>query len=434
MEFDDVLGAVASSHSSISALLGTVFSFLARRTDFYMTDPSPMRRMGFAPGEAERLVLEAFRRFPLRDVGSVGSVAGSGSPASALGMSRAPVAASQSEPPSAGRPASIRRAVTAGEKSVSVPENADCADNAGAHRASAPVRADGAPPAGSSAGAIVTAASRPCAPDYDVVRYTAEGRQIPIGGGGVGPRNRYWWTQTLTEACAHIVLPSSVRSKHDLSVRVSRTHVTVVALPSRMAPALNGGTAAAGTAAEPLLLLDAEFYGGVVVDSEAYGVGGVPWTLELRHAAAAGRPRLPLTHAVAAAVTDRGAAATAAAAAEDGGGVLTLPLEKLSESWWRRLTADAAGGVPLSPALRADVPPAPIAAPRSASGPFDIDATLVDSTRDVCEYDPDTQAAIRRIVYEQSHGTPTADIEALLQRGGGDGGARGSAALLPPPQ
>jgi hypothetical protein len=54
--FDDVLLAVASKHDSITALLQTFFSFLHRRTDFYVVDPNPQRPMGFAEGAAERVV------------------------------------------------------------------------------------------------------------------------------------------------------------------------------------------------------------------------------------------------------------------------------------------------------------------------------------------------------------------------------------------
>lgn len=53
---DGLLMAVASKHKSIPELLKTLFSFLHRRTDFYVVDDSPTRRMGFKAGVAERLV------------------------------------------------------------------------------------------------------------------------------------------------------------------------------------------------------------------------------------------------------------------------------------------------------------------------------------------------------------------------------------------
>ena len=57
--FDDVLAALAQQHDGLQPLLRTLFSFLHRRTDFFICDPAPRRRMGFAPGQAERLLLQA---------------------------------------------------------------------------------------------------------------------------------------------------------------------------------------------------------------------------------------------------------------------------------------------------------------------------------------------------------------------------------------
>ena len=64
--FDDVFAAVAAQHPNLGGFLGTLFSWLHRRSDLYVTDPSPTRPMGFAPGDAEALVLRAFRKFPYK--------------------------------------------------------------------------------------------------------------------------------------------------------------------------------------------------------------------------------------------------------------------------------------------------------------------------------------------------------------------------------
>lgn len=53
---DDLFLALAKQHDGIQPLLRSFFSFLHRRTDFYVVDPSDDRPMGFAPGQAERLV------------------------------------------------------------------------------------------------------------------------------------------------------------------------------------------------------------------------------------------------------------------------------------------------------------------------------------------------------------------------------------------
>lgn len=54
--FDDVLMSFAAQHDDVLALLGSFFSFLHRKTDFYVVDERQERRMGFAPGAAEQLV------------------------------------------------------------------------------------------------------------------------------------------------------------------------------------------------------------------------------------------------------------------------------------------------------------------------------------------------------------------------------------------
>ena len=79
-----------------------------------------------------------------------------------------------------------------------------------------------------------------------------------------------------------------------------------------------------------------------------------------------------------------GAPAAAAAA-----GTLALHFDKCEETWWR-------------------------CALRGGPAADDIDVTLVDSTRDVSDYDAETASAIRRVVYEQAQGTPQADIAAGL--------------------
>ena len=56
LRYDEALLAIASQHADISSLLKTFFSFLHRKTDFYIVDKQPQRTMGFAPGAAEKLV------------------------------------------------------------------------------------------------------------------------------------------------------------------------------------------------------------------------------------------------------------------------------------------------------------------------------------------------------------------------------------------
>lgn len=53
---DNLLMSLAQRSGSLDGLLTTFFRFLHRNTDFYVVDPSPVRKVGFAPGQAESMV------------------------------------------------------------------------------------------------------------------------------------------------------------------------------------------------------------------------------------------------------------------------------------------------------------------------------------------------------------------------------------------
>ena len=53
--FDEVFMGLASQHGGIESLLQTFFSFLHRKTDFYVVTETPAN-MGFPPGIAEKIV------------------------------------------------------------------------------------------------------------------------------------------------------------------------------------------------------------------------------------------------------------------------------------------------------------------------------------------------------------------------------------------
>ena len=57
-KYDEVLLALAAQHGGVEPLLRTFFSFLHRKTDFYVIFPqgTPNAPMGFPPGAAEQIV------------------------------------------------------------------------------------------------------------------------------------------------------------------------------------------------------------------------------------------------------------------------------------------------------------------------------------------------------------------------------------------
>lgn len=243
--FDDVLMTMAGQAGSLEALLRIFFSFLHRQTDLYVTyDPSKTSRagMGFTPGTAEKLLLRAFRAFPYKpyadnnsDTTSSSSGRSSGSSGSsstnnnnsrtranktvtadvekglnsphngntlpaasdsraAAAVVSAPAVAAMANPPAA--------PTAAGNKATDKNNNdsSSASPDAIAHAESgtsilAPSFSIAPPPAaavGEAAGGE-TAAMMDGTAGAIRVRYTEDGKQIPIGNGGVTPC--YYWTQ-----------------------------------------------------------------------------------------------------------------------------------------------------------------------------------------------------------------------------------------------
>ena len=76
------------------------------------------------------------------------------------------------------------------------------------------------------------------------VRYTKDGKQVPIGNGGVTPR--YYWTQTVNEATVYVDVPPGTRSKDvECVIQPRRLKLRV-----RGAGAATGGTGACKAAAD----------------------------------------------------------------------------------------------------------------------------------------------------------------------------------------
>lgn len=148
--FDDVFTHVAKQAGGIQPFLDEFFSFLHRKTDFYVVIPEEHKigaKMGFSPNVARNMVLESFHKYPYKEY-------------------------------------------------------------------------DNKPATNTAAEAVSKAPIAPIA----TARFTAEGKQIPIGNGGFGPN--YYWIQTLQEVTVYIDVPSSTRAK-DLLVDVTPKHLSI---------------------------------------------------------------------------------------------------------------------------------------------------------------------------------------------------------------
>ncbi|CAM9401481.1 unnamed protein product [Ectocarpus sp. 4 AP-2014] len=232
-KFDDVLRNLAGQAGSLEALLGAFFSFLHRNTDFYVTfDPTKTARagMGFPAGKAEKLLLHAFRSFPYKSYGvqdeQLPAAAGRGrGPTAAKGVAATKIGPAggstsrnkdtRSSPrdakaggvdtaPGSGGPAPAPKASAAAAAAAAASSPSTSTPGEGSIAPSSTTTPPPEPP--------TTANDKPAAAAGGIsVRYTKDGKQVPIGNGGV--TDRYYWTQTVNEATVYVDVPLGTRSK-----------------------------------------------------------------------------------------------------------------------------------------------------------------------------------------------------------------------------
>lgn len=178
-EWDAPLVILAQkSQGDLRQLLHAFFSFLHRRTDFYVIRPSGTSgsSMGFHEGEAEQILLAAFRQFPLVKISSGGASSTKHSGEGVLSSSRI-----------------MKQPIEEGSK----------------------VHDD----------ATTNNMREETQQVMSTVRMTEEGKQIPEGNGG--RTERYQWTQTVSEITVITRLPKGTRAK-DLQVTIRPTSISVL--------------------------------------------------------------------------------------------------------------------------------------------------------------------------------------------------------------
>jgi hypothetical protein len=169
------------------------FSFLHRRTDFYMVPhPDDMQdggntsKMGFAEGDAEKLLLAAFRQFPLRRMPKQ-----SGATVATATDSSTDETAKKLVPEGDRKPAA--------KESVKQP----------------------------STGAAAVAEQKELTDPMHGVRYNDEQKQIPVGNGG--STTNFKWTQNLEECTILLPVPPEFSRGKDLDVQFHAKKVQVKA-------------------------------------------------------------------------------------------------------------------------------------------------------------------------------------------------------------
>ena len=209
---------VQRSHGDLRQLLSSFFSFLHRRTDLYcIMDENEnhishnssknnsdvntsaitanTRNMGFKEGEAEKIIIAAFRQFPLRKITPPSTVL--------------PVVTPAQQPSSSISSNSKMEETTSIKTPATTP-------NPAATTASTTT-------SGTTAGVMMHAKSdshQKSGRSYDdEIQYTEEGLQIPIGNGGI--TSKYRWTQTLEECTVLVQCPNHATPLRGKDIQVT---------------------------------------------------------------------------------------------------------------------------------------------------------------------------------------------------------------------
>lgn len=227
-KFDAPLLALTQAcGGDLRQLLYHFFSFLHRRTDLYIVPDDEdladgKASMGFRQGDAEKIILAAFRQFPLRKI----------PPKAVLPVATVPKAKA------------VKKDTTAPKADKEPPVSTTTKEKA---------KPSSTPPAKDQA--TTTTTSTAPVDNLDGVRYTEQGKQIPVGNGG--STRRYKWTQTLDECTVMMGVPAGCRGK-DLQVDL-KPHALAVAVKKSDGP--------------PKTLLEGPLVNQIVPDEST-------WTLE----------------------------------------------------------------------------------------------------------------------------------------------------------
>ncbi|DBA04562.1 TPA: hypothetical protein N0F65_011110 [Lagenidium giganteum] len=214
-EHDQLLMALTARHQSIEALLDTFFEFLHRKTDLYVVTKDPaLRKMGFLPGEAERRVLAAFRKLPLKPIDVDARDAAHATTTATATASAKPKAKPASKPKAAAKPQQLQQQST--------------------------VKHTSQPPA--------------------TLKLTKEGKQLPVGNGGWTPR--YTWTQSLQDVTMQVEVPAGTRAR-DVTCKFTATSLRV---------ALRNAGCGDNGSEQDNVLVEGEFYERIRVDESLWSL------------------------------------------------------------------------------------------------------------------------------------------------------------------
>ncbi|KAJ1423733.1 HSP20-like chaperone [Ochromonadaceae sp. CCMP2298] len=365
-QYDELFTHVAGKCGGIKPLLDTFFSFLERKTDFYVQfdrEKGAKYSMGFPKGAAEGMLLQSFRQYPYKNYEDImgagdkstdtGAGAGSGSGAGAGSSTSSPKITTKQSVGSV-------RATT--KPSLSAKQLASLAEDAPspgartkAGTADTAATATTIPKGQGVVGSLGTPITpTPTAPT-PAPTHTAEGKQVPVGNGGFAPG--YYWTQTLKEVTIYVDCPPGTRSRDvKCTIKAQSLSVTV---------------STAATAATTAVPVDTAVAGAPVLTLGAVSTGPPPAPAPTAPVIMGSLEDVVRTEESMWTIASGGSGSGGKGGMDDSQIVITL--EKTRKTWWKHVI----------------------------EGHPEIDTTKVDSSQNISEYDETTQATIRKIMFDQ---------------------------------
>ena len=190
--YDEILTELAGRIGSVNGLLETFFSFLHRKTDFYVQfeEKDVNATMGFSKGVAEAMVLQSFRKYKIKNYAEYDLP----TPAATSSASRTNNKISPPQSQSDVKTGTVNAAAGAAKAGVVKVTS------------SPPLPTHPSVPASNVTKSTVSSSSQ-----LPSVQLNERGQQIPIGNGGIGPN--YVWTQTLGELTIYVDALTCLKGK-----------------------------------------------------------------------------------------------------------------------------------------------------------------------------------------------------------------------------
>lgn len=181
-------------------VLRAFFSFLHRRTDFYLVPSeedlkAARAKMGFREGDAEKVLLASFRQFPLRRLAASSKSTSSNSTTSSMPNT-------DSNTPAKKENRSTEKDSTEKDSTEKDPNSTEKGITEKDSMEKDSKEKDATQP----------------------LRLTEDGLQVPVGNGG--STERYTWTQTIDECSVLVSVPETTRGK-DLDVSIKSCSLSV---------------------------------------------------------------------------------------------------------------------------------------------------------------------------------------------------------------